>query len=356
MEQFEEIFKSEGYLLEELLFRDEWGELYRARYVPHARELLLRRFPPGLAADSAGWGLVRAEVQAWARIDHPGILQVLDWGVSTGGAGEAGAGRAGTGAPAEAFLATEMPAGTRLDAFLEGRAAADGEAGDASQVRGAEDEAIVRTMLDAVETACQWGVLHLGLSPSCVWVGPGGRAQVAGFGLWYVNRDFPAWGGRDDPFLAPEQRAGERVSAATDVYSLAMLAVEVYAGAGAAGAVASGAPLPDAHAGVSPVLARCLDPRPLARYRTAGELAVALGVGAAGSGAATDEHSDYQEHVDCPLCRLKSEIERDALAGGRGGERTAPGAGGSPAAVSYAWLIAAVLAVACVVVWWMALR
>lgn len=348
MEQFEEIFKSEGYLLEELLFRDEWGELYRARYVPHSREVLLRRFQAGLAADSAAWGLVRAEVQAWARLDHPGILQVLDWGVSTEGAGGE--------ASAEAFLATEMPAGTRLDAFLEGRAAADGEAGDASQVRGAEDEAIVRTMLDAIETACQWGVLHLGLSPSCVWVGPGGRVQVAGFGLWYVNRDFPAWGGRDDMFLAREQRAGERVSAATDVYALAMLVVEVYAGAAAAGAVASGAPLPDALAGVRPVLMRCLDPRPLARYRTAGELAVALGVGAAGSGAATGEHSDYQEHSDCPLCRLKNEIERDAPAG-RCREEGLPGAAHSASpVVSYAWLIAAALAVACVVVWWMALR
>ena len=160
-----------------------------------------------------------------------------------------------------------MPAGTRLDAFLEGRAAADGEADSASQVRGAEDEVVVRTMLDAVEAACQFGVLHLGLSPSCVWVGPGGRVQVGGFGLWYANRDFPAWGRRDDPFLAPEQRAGERVSAATDVYALALLVVEVFAGAGAAGAVASGALLPDALAGVSPVLARCLDPRPLARYQ-----------------------------------------------------------------------------------------
>lgn len=348
MNEFEDIFKSEGYLLDELLDRDEWGELYRARYVPHRRDVLLHRFPTGLADDAAAWDLTRAEVQAWARLDHPGILQVLDWGSTTPVSGGVGreAGR-------EAFLATEVPAGMRLDEFLEGRAAEVEDTGGIADIPpGDLDEAVLRALLEAVEAACRWGVLHLGLCPSSVWVGPGGRVQVGGFGLWYVTRDFPAYGRRDDVFLAPEQRSGERVSAGTDVYSLAMLLIELRCGPGAARAVADGAPVPAMLDEVRPVLTRCLDPRPLARYRSAGELARALGLDAfcAGTGDGADEYRD------CPLCRLKGEIQRDGLSGRVRGDRIPGSTIDGARAVSYAWLIAIALAVACVVVWWMALR
>jgi len=77
-------------------------------------------------------------------------------------------------------------------------------------------------------------VLHLGLRPACIWVGPGERVQVSDFGLWYVSRDFPEFGRREDPFLAPEQPAGDRVCAATDVYALAMLFLELRCGPGTA--------------------------------------------------------------------------------------------------------------------------
>ena len=343
MNDLQSLFKSEGYLLEELLHHDEWGELYRARYVPHGREVLFRRLLPGLAGDTAAWDLARAEVQAWARLDHPGILQVLDWG-TTGPVDEGDE----AGAAVEAFLTTEMPSGTRLDALLGSRASAV-EAGDpGGALPGDEAEGIFRALLEAVEAACRWGVLHLGLSPSSVWVGPDGRVQVAGFGLWYVARDFPAYGRRDDPFLAPEQLAGGRVSAGTDVYALAMLLVELRCGAGAARAVAGGAPLPRVLDEFACVLTRCFDPRPIARYRSAGELSSALNLD---TGSAVPD-AGMDECRDCPLCRLKGEIQGDALRGeGRGG-RTADG----ERAIPYAWLIVMALAVACVVVWWMALR
>lgn len=341
MDDSHSLFESEGYLLEELLHADEWGELYRARYAPHRRNVLFRRLPGGIAGNEAAWDLMRAEVQAWARLDHPGILQVLDWG-ATRVAGVASA-------KDEAFIATEMPSGTRLDLLLPDPIAGGAENAELERAPGGlEVDEIFLSLLEAVEAACRWGVLHLGLRPACIWVGPGERVQVSDFGLWYVSRDFPEFGRREDPFLSPEQLAGDRVCAATDVYALAMLFLELHCGPGTALEVFRGAGLPREIAELSPVLECCLDPRPIARYRSGGELAVALGLdaGAAGQDACTVEYRD------CPLCRLKSEIHRDVLHGeGRSGRPV-----DSEGVVQYVWLIAIALAVACVVVWWMALR
>jgi len=346
MEELAEIFKAEGYALEELLFSDCWGELYRARYVPHAREVLLRRFPAALASDEGAWELMVAEVRAWARLDHPGILRVLDWGIAGRVSGAPACARAGAGG--ESFLATEMPAGTRLDALLEGC----GPGGSAPGGRATEDTVII-SLLAAVEEARAWGMLHLGLSPACVWVSAGGHVQVGEFGLWYVTRDFPSCGARDDPFLAPEQRSGGRVGAATDVYTLAVLCAFIHGGAEAAEAASAGGVLPDGPGGMAGVLSRCLDERPLARYRSAGELAGALWPGL----SPADEPGGAEEGFhDCPLCRIKRELERHTVAGTLREYRQAGAAPVRSPAVAYGWMVALALAVACAVVWWMALR
>jgi hypothetical protein len=95
---------------------------------------------------------------------------------------------------------------------------------------------------------------------------------------------------------------------------------------------------------VLPVLQRCRDTRPLARYRSAGEMAGALGLSTGGH-----PHVSWR---DCPICRLRAEIERDIESGG--------GYGGGPrfkgSASSYFWAVVAVLTAATVLVWWIAVR
>ena len=317
MEEINSLFEDEGYLLEKSLAADTWGELYRARYVSHDREVLFRRFPAGLGADTDAWELTCAEIQAWARLDHPGILQVLDWGKAAAGT----------------YLVTEMPRGTLLADILN------------------EDEGmempgdLFRNLLMTVEAARQWGVLHLGLDLTCVWVAGDGAVEVGEFGLAYVSKEFPAHGGADDLFLAPEQSRGQRVSAATDVYTLGLLFVALSGGLAEARAAAQGGAVPEGLGELRPVLARCLDEQPLARYRSAGELAGAMGF--------DPEQWLYEEYRDCPLCRLKSELERDA---GRGSKRRRAGLAAAVGELQYRWVAIVALAAVTFLVWWLALR
>ena len=314
MEEIAELFKREGYVLEERLAEDSWGELYRARYVPHNREVLLRRFPPAVSGNPPAWDLVCAEIGAWARLKHPGILQVMDWDISG----------------PEAFLATEMPRGLSLDALLEAGGPAD-------------PDAVFSNLIVSVEAARQWGVLHLGLGLSNIWVEDDAAVKVGEFGLWYARRDFAEPAVPEEMFLAPEQSEGGRATAATDVYALALLFITLRFGLESARAAKDGE-LPDMLEGQRPVIARCLDPQPLLRYRSAGELAEVLGLA-----GADREHAGYR---DCPLCRLKEQLELEGRRGRDAGSR--PPSPGMQAA--YAWLAIAGLAAAALLLWWLALR
>jgi len=317
--------------------------------------VLLRRFEPGRAEEPAAWELLQAEIQAWARLDHPGILKVLDWGRTA----------------AEAFLVMELPPGKPLGSILD----LEGSPHD-------PDEVYVN-LLRSVEAARQWGVLHLGLTPANIWVGPDGQVKVGEFGLWYVTHEHPGFGTRDDLFLAPEQVAGERVSAATDVYTLGLLFVAVHHGLDRAREATSDSGLPGELGTHRTVISRCLDPRPLARYRSAGELAEALGL--------RSSDWEYDDHHDCPVCRLKAELQsglapghqrslggrlparlceperptargRPASEGDPGHERPTPSRGLTSSGnqgrfpAGYLWLAVAVLAILTILVWFLALK
>lgn len=272
----EQHFETEGYELAEQVASDRWGELFRAEYVPHRRTVLFRAFAPGLSQPEP-WELTVAEIRAWARIDHPSILQPLDWGKSESGA----------------FLAMEMPLGEPLEALLRR------ERGVAHPDPGR----IFERLLVAVEAARLYGVLHLGLSATNVWVCPDGSVMVSDFGLWYVASEFPRLAIDPSVFAAPEQLQHGRASAASDVYSLGLILVALEKGMAAAEALSGGAH--DAvgfeDAAVQAMVSSCLALDPLSRPRSAGELIH-------GDACGSDVQAAFR---DCPVCRLKKEIGHD---------------------------------------------
>lgn len=341
MDEARELFKNEGYLLEGLLAGDAWGELYRAVYVSHRREVLFRRFVPAIG-EAAPWELAAAEIQAWARVDHPGVLQPLDWGSP----------RAGP------YLATEMPDGAPLFSLVE-------EPGSLDRL---DPMLVFASLVDAIESARALGVLHLGLGLSNVWVAAGCEVKVSEFGLWYVHNEHTGLVALDEGFCAPEQGGTERASAATDVFALGLMLVALHGGADAAARAAGGdhgalvsSGLP---AGAQAVVSRCLAADPLERPRTAGELAAALGM---------SQRTSACTFRDCPVCRLKEDIARDKRSrpptvSERLRAFTGPGVmesdtrdrgaarGGSLYDSLLPWIAIATLALATFVVWWLAFK
>ncbi|MEU8580528.1 protein kinase domain-containing protein [Streptomyces abikoensis] len=157
----------------------------------------------------------RSEATAMAKLNHPGIVSVYDYGQEPPEAG-------GTGEPT-AFLVMELVTGESLDALLRREGALPPER--------ALDLAV--QVLEALRAAHGAGIVHRDIKPSNLLLRDD-RVLVADFGI--ALPDFSprltASGTRlgTAPYQAPEQAARGRVTPAADLYSVGVVLHEMLAG------------------------------------------------------------------------------------------------------------------------------
>lgn len=177
----------------------------------------------------------RREVEAVARMRHPGIVPILAVGEQDGlpwFAMELVPGC--SAAEVVARLRDRDPAqlhGSDLRAAIPGAAAnASTAAGDSWTGACAN---IAAQVAEAIAHAHGRGIVHRDLKPSNVMLLPDGRVQVLDFGLAHVRggtRLTRTGGSGGSPlYMSPEQLQGEAIDERTDVYSLGVLLWELVA-------------------------------------------------------------------------------------------------------------------------------
>ncbi|MEW5849403.1 MAG: FHA domain-containing serine/threonine-protein kinase [Myxococcota bacterium] len=153
-------------------------------------------------------GLVRFEREAevLSRLDHPGIVKILDRGVD-----------ANTSGMPLTYYAMEFIRGWTLHELLEQR----GQLPPKEAVRATHDAAL------ALAAAHRQSIIHRDIKPSNVFVTQQGRVVVADFGAAQVpdatqlTRQGQVLG--TVAFVSPEQLKGARADARSDVFSLAAM-------------------------------------------------------------------------------------------------------------------------------------
>ena len=153
---------------------------------------------PGAAA-------LRDEAQRLERLDHPGIARLLDVGRTADG---------------QIFMVMEYVDGEPLSHW------ARRQSGIAARLR------MFLQVADAIEHAHRSAVLHLDLKPSNVLVHDGRWPKVLDFGIGCftdAERTAVPWALTPE-YAAPEQRRGDAVSVATDVYALGVCLFEMLLG------------------------------------------------------------------------------------------------------------------------------
>jgi hypothetical protein len=155
---------------------------------------------------------VEREARAAARLNHPGIVAVYELAADEH----------------DVYLVSELVRGRTLAELMRAGAVAD------------RDVARIGVALcDALEHAHARGVIHRDIKPQNVMVvaDPAvgvGFAKLADFGVAHVASDNPLTHTGDVvgtlAYMAPEQAEGARVSAASDVYSLALTLYEAWTG------------------------------------------------------------------------------------------------------------------------------
>jgi hypothetical protein len=186
-------------LLEEL-GRGGMGIVYRAAQRSLGRTVALKMLIRGAFATPADLARFRSEVEAAARLDHPGIVPILEVGENEG----------------HPYFTMRLVEGTTLARRL------------ASGPLGAREAAtILAKVADAVHAAHTGGVLHRDLKPSNILIDAGGEPHVSDFGLAkrLQSDDSVTHTGAilgTPCYMSPEQAAGSRgeIGPASDVWSL----------------------------------------------------------------------------------------------------------------------------------------
>ncbi|MDQ4025231.1 MAG: PASTA domain-containing protein, partial [Actinomycetota bacterium] len=185
------------------------GEVYRGHDVLLDRAVAVKILQPSLAADPDLVDRFKDEARAAARLTHPNIVAVHDWGEAD---------------PYTYYMVMEFVAGTDLRDLLVGR-------GSLAPAQAAE---VMASVCDALAAAHAGGVVHRDVKPENVLIARNGAVKVADFGIAAVadvDRTMPGGGIPGTlRYLSPEQAAGHEASPASDVWAAGAVLAELLTG------------------------------------------------------------------------------------------------------------------------------
>jgi eukaryotic-like serine/threonine-protein kinase len=263
------------YLIVEKIGAGGMGVVYRAHDEQLDRDVALKVLPAGLLADEAARKRFRNEALALAKLNHPNIETVHDFGSERD----------------VDFLVMELIHGVPLGEKLR-----DGPL-DETQTRrlGAQ-------LAEAMAAAHAQGVIHRDLKPSNLFITIEGRLKILDFGLaklFHPEAEIDQTQSVDDtssvsgtlPYMSPEQLRAEAVDARTDIYGAGAVLYEMATSerpfpetqpTRLIDAILHSSPQPlSAHrpsssASLEAIIFKALEKEPSRRYQSARELLVAL--------------------------------------------------------------------------------
>jgi serine/threonine protein kinase len=222
------------YELISILGEGGMGVVFLARDAVLDREVAVKVLD---RADSAAAGRLGQEARILARLEHPGIVPIHDFGELADG---------------RIFYAMKRVRGERLDRWVAAGA------GPAARL------GVFVRICEAVAFAHAHGVIHRDLKPENVMVGEFGEVLVLDWGIALLKaapavlrhgpersagseastRSRPAGSGTP-PYMAPEQERGDDVDERADIYALGTILAEIVDRAPALLAIAAKASRPN---------------------------------------------------------------------------------------------------------------
>jgi serine/threonine-protein kinase len=190
------------------------GVVYRAHDENLDRDVALKVLPAGVLSEEAARKRFRKEALSLARLNHPNVATVHEFGNQAG----------------VDFLVTEYIAGVTLDAKIAGRALPP---------RVVLDLGI--QLAEGLAAAHEQGVVHRDLKPANLRLTPDGRLKILDFGLAQLvqaESDIAAtlsMTSRDStsgtlPYMPPEQLRGEKTDARSDLWAAGAVLYEMATG------------------------------------------------------------------------------------------------------------------------------
>jgi serine/threonine protein kinase len=199
---------ADRYRISRILGSGGMAEVYLARDCRLDRDVALKLLPHRYACDRESVERFRREAGAAARLNHPNVVQVYDWG-------EAG----GT-----YYISMEYVPGRSLKEIIR-------EEGPLSPERIVS---VATQILDALAVVHAAGLVHRDIKPQNILIDDRGRAKVADLGIARAadSAGMTAKGSMVGTahYLSPEQAGGETAVPASDLYSVGVVMYEMATG------------------------------------------------------------------------------------------------------------------------------
>ena len=182
------------------------GEVYRADDLILEQPVALKFLPEAVDKDEDALERFRNEIRVARRVSHPNVCRVYDVGEVDG----------------LTFLSMEYVDGEDLASLLR----------RIGRLVGDKAVEIARQLCAGLAAAHREGVLHRDLKPANIMLDGRGRVVVTDFGLASLAERVEGFEARNGTpaYMAPEQLAGQEVTALSDIYSLGLVLYEIFTG------------------------------------------------------------------------------------------------------------------------------
>ncbi|MBC7855657.1 MAG: serine/threonine protein kinase, partial [Pirellulaceae bacterium] len=264
----------------ELLGQGGMGAVYKARQKHLDRFVALKVIPPEAAKDPAFAERFSREARALARLNHPNIVTVHDFGQSDGGY----------------FLLMEFVDGLNLRQTMR-----------SGKLSPQEALVIVPHICEALQYAHDQGIVHRDVKPENVLLDKWGRVKIADFGLakllthspqdYTLTHSMQVMG--TPRYMAPEQfDHPTEVDHRADIYSLGVMFYEMLTGEIPMGRFAPPSQKVRIDIRIDEIVLRSLEKEPARRYQQASDVKTELETVASSPRTASTAAASSVSHDD----------------------------------------------------------
>jgi tRNA A-37 threonylcarbamoyl transferase component Bud32 len=275
----------------DLLGQGGMGAVYKARQTKLDRAVALKILPPEAGTDSAFADRFTREARALAKLSHPNIVGIHDFGDADG----------------LFYLLMEYVDGVNLRQLMQ-----------AGRLEPQQALSIIGQICDALQYAHDEGIVHRDIKPENILLGQRGRVKIADFGLAKLLHRTPVeyslTGTRQvmgtPHYMAPEQmEKPQTVDHRADIYSLGVLLYEMLTGELPLGRFALPSEKARVDARLDEIVLHALEKEPDRRYQRVSDVKTAVDAlsGAAPLAPVTTvtPAPSFQEDVDLEMLRLQ---------------------------------------------------